>query len=426
MEEKTETRDQSTATDLLVCLYSLMRTLALYDANNDAVKRVMESLLAALDRYFSEGGEQIKLQLLEEEFFVNGKLLKVDAKSYERAKALSEFLISFELGELTFLRGMTPEQLKQFAEDLGETVRTGSNRLKSAGYGTLTMARSSGQSVSAYRFQPDKLAIFIMGGLLDLVDRLYVEHKADRTPSLLPVKRTLQLVIDAMKTNGGIYQVLASVRDPKKPIDITRQRVSTAIEAIGFGYYLGLESVGLMTLALGALLGGLSLSDDCEESVEPLYRFPGLGDSAMPLTLAIHDACAARQQKPGSVPGRMLAISEIFVELTSANEKRPALSAPQALKAMVSGQAGAEQGPARLFADYKGPYPLGSPLKLSNGRTVVVVSHGKGEKGKQRPIVAMLTPDGKLAQRFNLAEHPDVEIEKTPSPAEVGLNLALT
>ncbi len=425
IEEQTDARAQTTAMELIFGVHSLVRSLALYDANNDAIKRVMESILASLDGYFTEAnGEQIKLQLLEEEFFVNGKLLKVDAKSYERAKSLADFLIKHELGELVFFRGMTAEQLEQFARDLGETVRTGSSHLNPSGYGTLTLSKSSGQSVSAFRFQPDKLAIYVYGGLLDLVDRLYFEHNAGRAPSLLLVRRTLQLVIDAMKTNSGIYQIVAAIRDPEKPVDVTRQRVSTAIEAIGFGYYLGLEAMGLMTLALGALLGGLSGSRDPDAAVEPLYRFAGLGDAAMPLTLAVHDCRAARMGKPGGVPGRMLAVSEIYVELTSATEERPAMAPPKAIQAMLKGEAGAEKGPARLFADYKGPLPLGSPLKLSNGRVSVVVAHGKGPRGKERPIVALLTPDGKLGKRLSLADYPDLAIEATPSPADIRLNLA--
>ncbi len=427
IEEQTDVRAQTTAMELIVGVHSLVRSLGLYDANNDAIKRVMESILAALDQYFTEAnGEQIKLQLLEDEFFVNGKLLKVDAKSYERAKALADFLIKHGLGELVFYRGMTGEQLESFARDLGETVRTGTNHLNPSGYGTLTLAKSAGQSVSAFRFQPEKLAIYVYGGLLDQVDRLYFEHNAGRAPSLLSIRRTLQLVIDAMKEHSGIYQVVAAIRDPERPVDVTRQRVSTAIEAIGFGYYLGLEAMGLMTLALGALLSGLSDSKDPNEAIEPLYRFAGLGDAAMPLTLAVHGARSARLGKPAGVPGRMLAVSEIYVELTSATEDRPAMAPPKAIEAMLKGEAGAEQGPARLFADFKGPYPLGSPLKLSNGRTAVVVSHGNGPRGKLRPLVALLTPDGKLGKRLNLADHPDVTIESTPSLADIRLNLAKT
>ncbi len=425
IEEQTDTRAQNTAMQLIFGVHSLVRSLALYDANNDAIKRVMDAILEALDGYFAEvDGEQIRLQLLEDEFFVNGKLLKLDAKSYERAKALADFLIKHELGELVFYRGMTREQLETFARDLGETVRTGSNRLNPAGYGALTLDKSVGQSVSAFRFQPDKLAIYVYGGLLDLVDRLYFEHRAGRSPSLLLVRRTLQLVIDAMKEHSGIYQMVAAIRDPENPIDVTRQRVATAVEAIGFGYYLGLEALSLMSLALGALLTGLSSSPDPDEAVEPLYRFAGLGDAAMPLTLAVHDCRAARQGKPAGVPGRMLAISEIYVALTSATEERPAMAPPRAIQAMLKGEAGAEQGPARLFADFKGPYPLGSLLKLSNGRTALVVSHGKGAQGKQRPIVALLTADSKVGKTLDLAEHPELTIESTPAYSDIGFNLA--
>ncbi len=93
---------------------------------------------------------------------------------------------------------------------------------------------------------------------------------------------------------------------------------------------------------------------------------------------------------------------------------------------MVNGQVpGADKGAARVFADYKGPYPLGSVVKLSTGHLALVMGQTE-EGGKQRPKVALLERGGKIGRRVDLAKVEDVRVASAPDPAEIDLNLAET
>lgn len=418
---------QALGREVITLLHSLSRTVSLYEPNNNAVIRVLDALEAALDRYQrSSGGSTLSVRLLAEEFFVNGRLLRVDAQMYERAIDVAKTFRRFEVGELRFESGLTRGQLDVFTADLAKSVREGESRLEPGGYGTISVHRADGRSVASFRFQPHKLAKVLYGSLLDLVEKLYVEVNAGNSPSLLPVKRTLQLVIDAMADHGAMFQVLAAVHDPTRPVSSSRRRVSAAVDAIGFGYYLGLPKADLMYLALGAILGGLSDSLDPDEAISPLFRFGGLGDSAMPLILAVRDARAARLGHPGGVPGQMLAVVELFTELATASEARPAMSPHRTLGLMVGGQVpGVDKGAARVFADYKGPYPLGSAVRLSSGHLALVVGFAEGTS-KQKPTVALLERGGSLGRRVNLAEVGDVKVASVPEPSEIDLNIAET
>ncbi len=413
--------------EMITLLHSLSRAVALYEPNNNAVIRVLDAMEAALGRYHEgAGGGTLSVRLLAEEFFVNGRLLRVDVQIYERAIDVAKTLRRFDVGELRFESGLTRAQLDAFTLDLSQSVRAGESQLNPQGYGSIFVAKADGRSVASFRFQPHKLAKVLYGSLLDLVEKLYVEAGEGNAPSLLPVKRTLQLVIDAMAEHGAMFQVLAAVHDPTRAVSTSRRRVSAAVDAIGFGYYLVLPKADLMYLALGAILGGLSDSLDPDDAIAPLFRFAGLGDSAMPLILAVRDARAARLGHPGGVPGQMLAVVELYTELATASEARPAMSPHRTLSLMVGGQVpGVDKGAARVFADYKGPYPLGSVVRLSSGHMALVVGFGEATS-KQKPTVALLERGGTLGRRVNLAEVGDVKVASVPEPAEIDLNIAET
>ena len=418
---------QRTGAEAMVLVYGLCRAVALYDPNNTAIIRILESLERCLEQVLPKSPDGLKLQLLAEEFFVNGRLLKVDASLYERATALAKILSKYDLGEVHFQQGTTRADLDAFTEDLARSVRSPVSVMRPEGYGHIKLAKSSGHSVASFRFDPRKLAVLLYGSLLDLVEGLYAEHAKGHTPSLLPLRRSFQLIIDNMGDHGAIYQVLAAVRDPSSPMDIARLRVATAIDVVGYGIYLDLPRKDIMYLALGGILGGLSNSTDPDEAVEPIYAFPGLGDSAMPLVLVIHDTRSNRLGKPVGVPGRMMAAVELYQELTSATPTRPAQAPAKVLRAMVEGRVpGADRGASRAFMDYKGPYPLGSAVKLSNGVNAIVVSQGAGDQGKLRPVTARFGLGGSLEERIDLSARPQLQIIDTPNPDAIGLNLART
>lgn len=418
---------QNTGAEVMVLFFGLSRGLTLYETNNSAITRLVDALAASVQRFHSTTGESLQLKLLAEEFFVNGRLLKVDAQLYERATNLAAILARFEIGEITFDRGAERSNIDALVADFSQSIRSGKSQIKPEGYGPVRLGKASGRSVASYRFDPRKLATLLYGSLLDLVDKLYKEYDAGQSPSLLPLKRSFQLIIDNMLGYGGIYQVLAAVRDPAVPVSRAALRVATAIDVIGYGHYLDLPKTDLMYLALGGILGGLTEHAEPDEAVRPLFKFKGLGDAAMPLILAVHDTRASRQGKPVGIPGRMLAVAEVYQELTSATEQRAAVAPSKALTAMVEGRVkGVDRGAAAVFFSYKGQYPLGSLVRLQDGRVCVVLAHGEGETGKVRPVVARLTRDQQVGDRIELQQAPHLQIVDTPNPSEVGFNLAET
>ena len=100
--DPSQKRDQDAGVQLLVLLHGLTRALVLYEINNDSAVRLIDDLWRTLDGYFKAGGDELKLQLLEDEAFINGQLIRMDDQLYERATDLAKTLQTYEIGEVRF------------------------------------------------------------------------------------------------------------------------------------------------------------------------------------------------------------------------------------------------------------------------------------------------------------------------------------
>jgi hypothetical protein len=402
--------------DMILLLYGLTRSVQLYEVNNATITKQIDLLVERLERGFVEWPDGIRIQLMADEFFLNGKLLRADPKFWDRAVALAAFFQQFELGELHFGPGTTKAHCQAFIRDLGASVRAQRNQLGDDGYGPLQIGEAQGQSTASFDLRPDRFAILLCGSLLDVMEWFY-QRRDKPGLSLLPLRRTLQLVIDASAKDAAIYQVVAAVRDPQRPLSWSRRRLATTIDAICFGHYLTLQRREIMCLAVAAVLSDVSDSDDPIDAVQPLFLYRGIKDAAMPMTLAVHDARCTDRNCRGAMAGLVLATCEAYHQLSSA----------EALQLMVDGEVpGLDRGTVQTFADYKGPFPLGSAVMLSNGAPALVVAQGEGVAGKHRPTVMHYDGEGLYGAAMDLSERDDIWIERYASGAEIPVNLATT
>ncbi len=412
--------------DLIVLMYGLTRSVQLYDANNEAIGKQIDRLIDRLRPWFVKRQEGLAIQMLADEFFVNGKLLRTDPRVWERAVGLANFLRQFDIGEVHFEPDIRRSHLQAFCQDLSRSARSQRNLLSPDGYGSLHIEQSDGRSLASFDFRPDRFAIMLCGSLLEVMEWVY--RKRDTAGlSLLPLRRALQLVIDAAAKDPAMFQVVAAVRDPSRPSSVARTRMSIAIDTICFGHYLTLHRREIMCLAMAAILGGISDDDDPVKAAQPIYGYRGIKDAAMATVLAVHDARAIRGGERGGMAGHVLAVCEAYHRLTMATGDAAALGAAEALKHLTGGQvAGLDRGTVQTFADHKGPYPLGSAVMLSNGAPALVVAQGEGTAGKHRPTVMFYDGVGLYGTLMDLAERDDIWIEQHAASSELQVNLAKT
>ncbi len=416
---------QQAGSDLLNGVFSLTRALRLYDPNNAAVVRIIDEFMHALDEGFATGEQELQLRLLHDEAFINGRLLRADLSLYEHITSLYGRLAPAGVNELSFRRGVQRRDVEALAAALSDALRVTDQRVQWPPNDHLSLAWTEGDSIASFRFDPDRLAVWLHRSLLDMVDTLYEQARAGGRPSLLPLRRTLQLVIDSMRSHGGVFQLLAALRDPTEVPDLAAQRVMVSVDLMGFALWLGLPLGDVLTLGLAGLLGGIARGRDPDAAVRSLLHFDGLGESALPLTLLLHDAVSIRAGGQGGMPGRCLALVELYIAGCLPAEGRAGQAPHAVLEAFVKGRVRwADKHLVAAFARYKGPFPLGSLVVLDPGGLAVVVAT-EGDAGRRRPTVVQIRPDGRAGEVFDLAADTSRRIIGAPKPSEGRFSPAL-
>ena len=416
-----EKQIEEIGTKVLIILHAFSSVLKLYESNNQAVVRQLNALESELQKFFATGAPALRLTLRSEEFFINDRLLKVDLQLYTRAKELAEQLSVFEWNDLKFSNPTSRADLEQFVDGYSSSIRSSTNQMSAQGYGGITGTKAVGSSAAAFRFEPSKLAIWTYAGLIDVVESLYNSHRLGETPSLLPVRRSLQMVIDNMQEHSGIYQMLSSFRDSKRPRSPANQHVAMAIDAIGFGQFLGMPPIEVLNLALASVLSGLSDPDATAiETVAPLYSFTGLGELALRLVLLLHDSRQARAGSSVGVPGNVLMIVEEYHRRIDAAPDEPL---PAVIYSMHTESAEYLQPVlVQIYARYKGPFPIGSLIKVDK-QLLVVIGHGANAMGKQRPIVAEIHQN-QVQRTRDLSKESSAHISAVSSQSQAKLLLS--
>jgi len=417
---------QAVGAQVIALVNGLTQALQLYAPNNAAVKRLVDELDAALADWFGAGGEAILLQIVEDECFINGQLLKVDTASYQRVHELSARLHRLGWSELSVGDDLTRAHIDAFVADLAENIASAKPAFQGH-YGAIALGNAEGSAVASFRHEPDQLAALLHSSLLALVERLFVENGLGNTPSLFPLRRVFQMVIDNVTTQEGIWQLLAAARPLHADTPRFYRRATVAVEAAAFGSFLGLRGNELMTLALAGILAGLSPAREPDAAVRAVFRYPGIGTFAVPVTLTIH---GARRLQSGAATAAEVPPSASVLALVEAYETAclpvkggRAMSMGRALEAVVRGRVrGADPQLARLFGYFKGRFPLGSVLELDDGRLGVVIAFD--QRSVARPTLLMVSADGELGETLALSQNPERTIAAERSPESCGLNLA--
>ena len=330
---------------IIRALHALSNALKLYELNNAAVVRQIDEMEEMLKEYFSQSSEELRITLREDEFFVNDQLLKVDLALFLRGREVALLLDDFEFGDIRFSQECNRAAVEAMVSDLSLSIRNNDNHMKSD-YGSISGKKAVGSSAAAFRFEPDRLAIWLYSGLLDVTEQLYSQR--EKIPSLLPIKRSIQLIVDNMREHNGIYQMLSAIRDPDRERSNAETRVAVAIDVIGFGLFSGLKGSELMNLALTSILGGLETSPDPLKAVSPLFAFTGLGTSTSSVILTLFDSRAARYGKKALPSARLLMVVEAYHQCLNMNKTIPL---PQIVFMLAKGEVqGVERGIAQYFA----------------------------------------------------------------------------
>ncbi len=268
-----------------------------------------------------------------------------------------------------------------------------------------------------------RIAVELFGELLDVIEALAGLRDADRRPSLVPVSRLIQDLVEAMADHRPALELLAALRDPKRPPSPDHKWAAVTVNALGLGIAAGLRRRELLAVGLAAVLSRVTEGLPPTRAASALVELDTLGDLAPQVLRSVHLLAGEGEPDERDVVSMVLLVAQAWVELTEGLEGRPSLAPAQAMATLMSGRlARVHLGLARRLSAARGAWPVGSILRLSNDRLCVVVGWSEGQ-AHGRPVVVPLEPNGVAGRPIDLAEIGGLTILETVPAAAAGVDL---
>ena len=183
-----------------------------------------------------------------------------------------------------------------------------------------------------------------------------------------------------------------------------------AIDVIGLCTYLQRNNVETLEMAIAAILSGVSSDASPLKVIEPILEFDGLGESALGMLLLLHDSSASLEGKSSSIQGLVLASVMKYHQSIDAD---PSVPLPKIMLDLVENTSGQMKSLMQVFARYKGPFPIGSFIRVDD-EVVLVVGQSARRAGKQRPMVARLKGN-QILEVLDLSTAPQKAIQSIES-----------
>ncbi|MDW7772379.1 MAG: HD domain-containing protein [Desulfobulbaceae bacterium] len=284
---------------------------------------------------------------------------------------------------------------------------------------------SGDRKISGLTWRKKKKALQTYGytvlSLKDIARKIGSNEKA----SIKITMRLVQKMIDMVVDDNQIFLSLSTIRDYD---DYTfTHSINVAILSASLGHKIGLPKSTLETLSLSALfhdLGKIDIPRSIlnkpdrltetefqvirQHSLDSVRRIIKLGTSRkkkisilLPpfehhLKYDLSGYPKTPRKKPVSLPGRIIAIADVFDAITSPRIYRPTAISPDRALGYMLEKAGSDFDPLllKVFINMIGVYPIGTLLRFANNELGLVAQYEEREKSREL-WVQLLKPDGR-------------------------------
>ena len=415
-------------------LFALMRTAGMHDLENDALKRPLDAMQGTVTEFFDSYGEQVHLALIDGNFFVNRRIIKLDFSSFQNIRYLRRIFEYLRVNEMSFLARVDHAGLKRFLHAFLQVINTGEGDIKAVDLKPIRLREREAENFDELRRGEDprhRILSIYASGLLML--RQFVNDlRKGRSPRHAKVKRLCLELIDVDPRYHGLLLALAHLETYKG--NLFCHMLNTAVLSIVFGSRLGLTREQLVDLGMAAfhhdlgwaLLGTLGaegtegqdvaltmaginnvrnrsageLADLRVKVARALVRLGGFNELVINRLIVAYE-CQIPEDAPAdglyygdigaSFMTHVVRMSSTYDELTTARAKAPGLRPDQAMKRILDdGGRTYDIFLAKLFANCLGGYPVGSMVELDGGEIGVVVNLPSNPINFHRPQVKIL------------------------------------
>ncbi len=415
-------------------LFVLLRSAGMHDLQNEAMNRPFEAMAETVNAFIDLFNEGISLQLVDGNFFISKRIVKLDFGTFQNARYLKRIFEFLGINEMAFTSKLTRSALSLFLVAALKVIRDKQGKLYDYPLGTIQVRKMIASETEAYEADEDPRAQILSiyaSGLLML--RQFVNDlRKGRAPQHSKVKRLCLELIDMAPRFHNMLLSLIHLEVYKG--NLFCHMLNTAIMAIVFGLRLGMNRKQLVDLGMAAfhhdlgwaLLGTLEQStgdgDDVALTMEginyirnqsntemeemrikvarALVRLGGFNELVISRLIVAYE-CQIPEDLPSeglyygdigsSFMTNVVRMASAYDELTTPRQGKDAYLPDQAMKQILDdGGETYDLFLAKLFASCIGAFPVGSMVELDTSEVGIVVNLPREPLHFHRPQVRLL------------------------------------
>jgi HD-GYP domain-containing protein (c-di-GMP phosphodiesterase class II) len=381
------------------------RAVRFYPMAHPAVRENIATLMSLIGRYHAEGVD-LPITFFDSELLLGEQLLPEESILFDQ---LIRDLSELGLGTLTFLRGLTTDELERalplLASDApgiaamgGLEAAIASSNVPHVMFSPVTTVERGDQLTRPADKREASQASYM--GALDLLRELDRLIKHNHMVSAEHVRGVVRSMVDNVLDNRYAMLELSGLKDYDEYTFY--HSVNVAILSLALGTMISTDRRFLSSLGVGALMhdigkmtvdiavlnkpGALTSDEWAEVRAHPVYGaeaaalLPGLDKAAVPVILEHHmrydlDGYPQRTPKRAQhIASRIVAVADAYDAMTSRRSYSAARLQDESMEILLT-NAGSSFDPvlARLFVRMLGVYPPRSVVRLTSGEVGVVL-----------------------------------------------------
>lgn len=394
--------------------------------------------------------EEISLQITDRNFFVNGHLLKLEARAYQRASEIRKTFSAYSINQITIRRGIGAAEIVALVQALKDVKSGALPTLELFHQPNLLLATVVEQEFDVPDVDDRRELIEMYAGLLVKVQIYFSRLSRGATPTARHIKRIVQRIADELDERGDVFVGLINLRLIQSQDFV--HATNTCIYSMILAHAIGLGPIDVVRCGMTALTQNLErLRDPNLEdhpfqpgdathfqtnltSVSALSAI-GAGDvlSALRLVTSYERGFPFNKPLPTEwyreelkphLLSRIIEIARHYDVLTQGLEGVQAKSPDRALQTLTA-KMGSHYDPSltRIFVNVIGVYPVGCVVELSTGDRAIVVRSpalvsDQRLSNANRPVLRMLDGSDRMMD-LSLPKHAGVRVQRVVEDDEV-------
>jgi HD-GYP domain-containing protein (c-di-GMP phosphodiesterase class II) len=257
-------RLQALYRNVLTSLYTLIRSVKLYDPDNAVFQKPLNALLETVNKIILVENK-LQLSIAENSFYMNGQLVRVDQGTLENMKFLATEMERRQVGGFALAKPGTLQDLKNFiwifAKDQTESAGedgVGSRKLTEMRLSRWTAIKEKLSNDDSGPVDRKKYVMTVYARMIVYMNAYLEEVRQGRpAPPVGKLGKLVQDMVDISRDRASQFMGMTSTGEGEQAL--THHLVNTALIAMAFANELGLPPGRTRELGMAAMLSGVPL-----------------------------------------------------------------------------------------------------------------------------------------------------------------------